>query len=244
VGVATDVEQLSSQLTAEMKCVVLCLTLVFGLAFAHDDMCCRLIHESGFSENFNETIAHAIHSMTVQGLQRFNPKATVNNRVPTVNMDRHSPEKVIPYAPEDPIGSAFSTSTMNTIDKILLAIGKDSDGLGPNWSPLERVVHKFHMWDVWNRVHQVFEGVVVHEPPSEEVCQCLMDTSHNGIYQAVKWVSDHYDSGTPITLLNRPIPKLTDAASWGIWRERLLWYYKETTLHDAAAFLYCATKDF
>ena len=227
-----------------MKCVVLVLVLAFGLARAHDDMCCKLLHETGLSENFNETIAHAVHSMTVQGLQLFNPRATENNQVPTVNMDRHSSEKVVPYAPNDFVGSAFSTLTMNSIDKILLGIGKDSDGLGPNWSPLERVVHKFHMWDVWNRVHQVYVESVVEEPPSNVVCNCLMDTANNGIYKAVKWVSDHYDSGTPITLLNRPIPKLTDAASWSIWRERLLWYYKDSSLHDAAVFLYCATKDF
>ena len=62
--------------------------------------------------------------------------------------------------------------------------------------------------------------------------------------QAVSWVSDHYDSGTPITLLNRPIPKLTDAESWDIWKYRLLYYYSDNALSDAAKFVYCATKDF
>lgn len=37
------------------------------------------------SKNFNETIAHTIHSMNVQGLRLFNPQATEDNRVPTVN---------------------------------------------------------------------------------------------------------------------------------------------------------------
>ena len=97
-----------------MKCVVLVLVLAFGLGRAHDDMCCKLLHETGLSENFNETIAHTVHSMTVQGLQLFNPRATENNQVPTVNMDRHSSEKVVPYAPNDFVGSAFSTALLRT----------------------------------------------------------------------------------------------------------------------------------
>ena len=110
-------------------------------------------------------------------------RATVDNRVPTVNMDRRSPQKVIPFAPEDNLGSDFKEMTMNTIDKILSNIGKDNDGLGPNWSPLERVVHKFHMWDVWYQVHEIFESKVLQNPPKPEVCSCLMDTGSNGIYQ-------------------------------------------------------------
>ncbi len=207
-------------------------------------MCPILLREQGFSTNFNETIAHAIHSMTVEGLQLFNPRATEKNSVPTVNMDRHSEVKVVPYAPEDRLGDAFFTPCMNTIDKILNNVGKDNDGLGSFWSPLERMVHKFHMWDVWMRVKETYQTKTLKNPPSDEVCDCLLDVHTNGIYDAVAWVSNHYDSGTPITLLNRPIPKLTDADSWQIWRERLLWYYKEGNLEDAASYIYCATKDF
>lgn len=226
---------------------VLLFLVAIGVATAvptQSRLCPILLREQGFSANFNETIAHAIHSMTVEGLQLFNPRATEQNTVPTVNMDRHSDEKVVPFAPEDRLGEAFFTPTMNTIDKILNNVGKDNDGLGPYWSPLERVVHKFHMWDVWMRLKKTYEESTVSNPPTDEVCDCLTDVKSNGIYDAVAWVSNHYDSGTPITLLNRPIPKLTDANSWMIWRERLLWYYNQNNLEDAASYIYCATKDF
>ena len=226
---------------------VLLLLAAIGLASAiptQSRLCPILLRENGFSSNFNETIAHAIHSMTVEGLQLFNSRATEDNSVPTVNMDRHSDTKVVPYAPEDRLGDAFFTPCMNSIDKILSNVGKDNDGLGAFWSPLERVVHKFHMWDVWMRIKHTYDTTTVKNPPSEDVCDCLLDVEGNGIYDAVAWVSNHYDSGTPITLLNRPIPKLTDADSWQVWRERLLWYYKEGNLNDAASYLYCATKNF
>lgn len=227
--------------------VVFVLAVLLGVAYSvptPERMCAALFRAEGFSTNYNETIAHTIHSMTVQGLQMFNPKATEKNTVPTVNMDRHSDDKVVRYAPNDMLGDDFTTSSMNTVDKILSNIGNDNDGLGSFWSPVERIAHKFHMLDVWTTVKEVFDSKVMLNPPSDTLCDCLLDVDNNGIYQAVAWVSNHYDSGTPITLLNRPIPKLTDASSWQVWKERLLWYYQDNNLMDAARYLYCATKDF
>uniref|UniRef100_A0A1X7UZW5 Uncharacterized protein n=1 Tax=Amphimedon queenslandica TaxID=400682 RepID=A0A1X7UZW5_AMPQE len=206
--------------------------------------CNQLLTSNGFSSNFNETIAHAIHSMTVEALKTFNPRATERNNVPTVNLDRSSSEKVLPYAPSKPVGDDFSTRSMNLIDSILGEIGNPNDGLGPMWSPVERIAHSFHMWDLWTRIHEVYEEKVQQQQPTDTICSCLLDTKTNGIYKAVQWVSDHYDVGTPITLLNRPIPKLTDESSWKVWKNRLLYYYDDKALFDAASYLYCATKSF
>jgi len=52
---------------------------------AAQSSCSELYASYDLSRNFNETIAHTIHSMNVQGLRLFNPQATENNRVPTVN---------------------------------------------------------------------------------------------------------------------------------------------------------------
>ncbi|XP_032233064.1 uncharacterized protein LOC116615510 [Nematostella vectensis] len=207
---------------------------------------CSDVYQSyDLSKNFNETIAHAIHSMTVQGLRLFNPRANPDNRVPTVNHDiKDAKHLVLPYAPDSPTGEDFSTDTMNIIDSVLSRIGKDDDGLGPNWSAVERVVHTFHMIDVWKTIKGVYDDTVALHPPQNFLCECLLDTHSNGIYRAVHWVAEHYKSGTPITLLNRPIPKLRDAKSWRVWKSRLLHYYKRPALYDASLFLYCATKDF
>ncbi len=81
----------------------------------------------------------------LQALQIFNSRATTNNKVPTVNLNVSDPILVVPYAPENPNGHNYITSTMNRIDEILSNVGLSNDGLGPYWSPLERVVHYFHM---------------------------------------------------------------------------------------------------
>ena len=56
---------------------------------------------------------------------------------------------------------------MNIIDHILSHIGMADDGLGPYWSPIERVAHNFHMWDLWYRILQEYETEVRNNPPKQ-----------------------------------------------------------------------------
>ncbi|XP_046341457.2 uncharacterized protein LOC124122415 [Haliotis rufescens] len=218
--------------------VILCVVAVAAATHAASIDCTKTLISGGMSKNFNETVAHAIHSMTVQGLRMFSKHASEDNNVPTVNHDLSGVKLVRPYAPNDLLGSDFRTHSMNTIDKILSNLGKPTDGLGDNWSPIERVVHNFHMWDLWTRILDVYK-TMEKTTPSDSVCRCLLDTRRNGIHKAVQWVADHYKTGTPITLLNRSIPKLADAASWAIWKDRLLHYYTLPALTDAATYLHC-----
>ena len=95
------------------------LAVVNGVSHSR---CSVKLREAGLSSNYNESIAHAIHSMTVQGLQLFNPRASEHNTIPTVNHNLHdkSGRKVIPYAPNDPLPSDYFDFTMNMIDKVCL----------------------------------------------------------------------------------------------------------------------------
>ena len=206
--------------------------------------CAMQLRAAGLSSNYNESIGHAIHSMTVQGLQLFNPRANELNRVPTVNHNLHDTAhgKVLMYAPNDPLPSDYFDFTMNMIDKILSMVGKSDDGLGAHWSSTERIVHKFHMHDLWLRLQK--EVRELSPKPSAPVCNCVLNVESNGILKAVQWIAEHYESGTPITLLDRPVPKLVDSDSWDFWKNDLLHYYTPEALHDAAVYLYCATKDF
>ena len=61
----------------------------------------------GMSSNFNETIAHAIHSLTLNELRKFNPEAKENNGVPVVNPRINDPtisNRVVSHAPSETIG--------------------------------------------------------------------------------------------------------------------------------------------
>lgn len=121
--------------------------------------CKEAFYKSGLSRNYNETIAHAIHSMTVEGLRMFDPSASEQNKIPTVNQDLSQEQKVLGFAPHFHTATDFATSTMNIIDKILSTVGNSKDGLGEHWSSVERIAHMFHMWDLWQKV-SYFSGMV------------------------------------------------------------------------------------
>ena len=112
----------------------LAVILLAGAASA----CTEVYRQFELSDNFNETVAHAIHSMTVQGLRIFNPRATEDNNIPTVNHNVLAEKKVVPNAPSDPTGHDFATPAMNLLDHVLSNVGAANDGLGPRWSSVER----------------------------------------------------------------------------------------------------------
>jgi hypothetical protein len=192
-------------------------------------------HKSGLSSRYWESIGHAIHSIDLQSLQMFNPEATEDNNIPTVNMNLKSSQKVLDHAPNNPLPTDFSTPEMNLIDRVLTRVGVSDDGLGAHWSPLERLVHNFHMKDLWNKIKPVHDSIEVNAA----VCKCLLNLEKSGVRMAVEWVANHYATGTPITLLDRPIPALNNAEDWKIWKARLLNYYTPEALYDAAYFLKC-----
>ena len=41
---------------------------------------------------------------------------------------------------------------MNIMNHVLSNLWENNDGLDPNWSPIERVIHEFHMWDMWKQI--------------------------------------------------------------------------------------------
>jgi len=212
------------------------------LALVSQSGCTSRLKEAGLSSRYNETIAHAIHSMTVEGLQLFNPAIGQVNHVPTVNNDLSNRNKmVLPWAPSDPWGNDFTMQTMNIFDQVLSKVGSTDDALGPHWTPVDRLVHAFHMQDLWMTIKIKSYPIVEANPPAEDVCVCLNDTKSNGIYNAVSWAADNYLTRPLLTLLNTGIPPLHDGSSWAVWKERLLYYYKEDALLDAAMYLYCAT---
>lgn len=61
------------------------------------------------SSRFNETIARALHSMTVEGLQLFDSIYVKYNSIPTINQDTASKEKILPYASPVLIMKVFET---------------------------------------------------------------------------------------------------------------------------------------
>jgi hypothetical protein len=104
-----------------MKAFIALFLVTLAVARAVPNTRCSMqLRRAGLSSNYNETIAHAIHSMTVQGLQLFNARANEQNTIPTVNHNLHSKDgiTVLMYAPNDPLPSDYFGFTMNMVDKV------------------------------------------------------------------------------------------------------------------------------
>ncbi len=197
--------------------------------------CGKLHPWAGLQENYYENVAHAVHSMNVPGLQRFNPRASVKNTVPTVNLNVSAPNKVppcrqqridpqflcfactilgvvaillyidifcwqvLPFAPDYPLLTDYKTFSMQLVDTLMSHVGVSDDGLGPAWSPVERIAHAFHMIDLWEKILPEFESVRKFHPTSQEVCDCLLDVEANG----VKVRASHSKKTSPQKMSNR-----------------------------------------
>lgn len=150
--------------------------------------------------------------------------------------------------------TSFSTDAMNVIDRVLSSIGTKTDLLNESWTPLERVVHAFHMRDLWAKLKPVFDSITV----DDDACDCLSHISTSGIknglenmaeqmvhpysgrYEYIKDLkSTPYANGDHFTLADRQVPPLTDAETWKRWKEDLKFYYGEASLRDVAYFLRC-----
>ena len=113
-----------------MLLIVCVLGLTIAGASAQTVNCAKALPGSRLSARYNETIAHAVHSMTVAGLRLFSDKAAAVNFVPTVNQDLSHVKSVLDHAPEVALGNDFNTLSMNIIDNILSSLGNEKDGLG------------------------------------------------------------------------------------------------------------------
>merc|ERR1712166_629066 len=184
------------------------------------DMCGSHLKDAGVSTRFDETVAHAIHSITANELMKFSKDVTPDNGIPTVNraISLEPSEKVLPNAPHVEVPHDFVTEAMNLFDLTL--------------------THAFHMRDLWGKVRLQYTTIT---NVTDTACDCLLNTKDNGIHARLEWIAQEYTHNTPISLheWGSKIPKLT-LATWPEWKKRLSYYYDPQSVKDAAVYLACA----
>ena len=135
---------------------------------------------------FNDSVAHGIHSITVEQINSFfNGKVTEYNNVPTTNVNLYGDERVLHYAPRAYAHAnnkpKFLTPTMNMID-FILSNNDDTHGfLISGASSLEKLVHSAHMEEVYARTKIVYENIISNPPKDPRLCNCVTDENNNGI---------------------------------------------------------------
>jgi hypothetical protein len=144
-----------------------------------------VLAEGGASDRFGSNVGHSIHSITVQHLQEFEPNVTVNNTIPTVDMDLRAEWPIRLNAPDMAGSSLFKTNAMQTLDQTLSHMdNKDYDV--KYFTILERIVHTFHMQEVWFMSREYY-NVLKKSPPSTSFCRCARDVDNNNVMKMLRF---------------------------------------------------------
>lgn len=148
------------------------------------DTCKEDIASSRLSPTFFNSIAHALHSITVEDLQfYFNANANETNNIPTVNQDRLSDDAILNHAPKS--GSEFRSQAMKTMDMVLSHM--DEKMWGPkNYNTLEKIIHAFHMQEMWSESSVIYKEMLKEPPTEVSLCSCLKDVEHNGVFHELR----------------------------------------------------------
>jgi len=126
-------------------------------------------------------IAHSIHSLTLNMIRvYFNPNATAENGIPTVNLNRSEQNHLHENAvfvnltnSMDDYGPFFS------LDLILSNMDDSVYGI-KNTNIMDRIAHAMHMHHMWEHASKMYKDLV-ENPPESNTCTCLMDTHKEAI---------------------------------------------------------------
>jgi len=145
-------------------------------------VCDGIMADAGLTPSFAQSVAHRCHSLTLEDLRfYFQPEATEDNPIPTVNMDLSSQERVLPNAPLYGYDTAFCSVEMRHLDQVLRNMDRSEFGI-KNYSILEQVAHVYHMGELWSRAKLHYDALSLL-PPTEGVCECVRDMEQNGVIQ-------------------------------------------------------------
>lgn len=143
--------------------------------------CPNILDAAGVSQMFAPMIAHSIHSLTLEDIRYFfEEDATVENGIPTVNMDLTSEKRVLLNAPLAGYDDDFSTMTMKTFDLVMRNMNRTWWGI-TNYNTLEKLTHAFHMAEVWDRTAEEYKLVKQLLDPESEICECITDVENNDV---------------------------------------------------------------
>jgi len=198
--------------------------------------CGKLMQAAGTTAQFDQNVAHAIHSMSLETLRKFEPSVSDNNLVTNLN-------KLVPSSSTHNIQFsnlskssplAFATDGMRLLNSLFDKMDTKTD----IELTLIQVLHAFHMEEMGAQIFPVYQRLqskrqVFNNPWL--VCQCATDVDNNGITKALREYpelsSAYYRSPTAAsgkTVWNNFMKNLSPVSSYA---------------YDAGLFLYCALKD-
>jgi len=154
-----------------------------------NDSCAEILAAANVTGRFAVAVAHGIHDITVEDLREFKGDVPcAGNGVPTVNRDLRSESAVLPSAPcLDDGDSPFATPAMRVVDAALTRMDDMNYDIGTT-SGLQRLVHAFHMREVWALASAQYQALAA-DPPGRAACACALDVDGNGVLEELRLIA-------------------------------------------------------
>lgn len=154
-----------------------------------NDSCAEILAAANVTGRFAVAVAHGIHDITVEDLREFKGDVPcAGNGVPTVNRDLRSESAVLPSAPcLDDGDSPFATPAMRVVDAALTRMDDMNYDIGTT-SGLQRLLHAFHMREVWALASAQYQALAA-DPPGRAACACALDVDGNRVLEELRLIA-------------------------------------------------------
>jgi len=229
--------------------------------------CAELLAAANVTGRFAVVVAHGIHDITVEDLREFTGDVPcTGNGVPTVNRDLRSESAVLPSAPcLDDGDSPFATPSMRVVDAALTRMDDMNYDIGTT-SGLQRLVHAFHMREVWALAAAQYQALAA-DPPGRAACACALDVDGNGVLEELRLIASSLRSAQMASSRKSPsgygrrrriwifgamtsslrpgtadllgLGRMRSAADWAMWKATMAEQMALCDTRDLAVFLYC-----
>jgi hypothetical protein len=237
--------------------VLFLFLLVLSLVNSDSEKNCSILLPPRFGEN----VAHGIHSLTLGDLQEFDP--AWNKSIPTINLNLTQEDAILWQVPPS-YHSPFTTLAMQTLDHVLSHM-EDPNYDIKCYSPIERLVHAFHMKEVWSMAKIHYHHLVHNAPENDlSLCSCALDIENNEwnrILLSLRFIAlairepelvygrthaRYYLPAVPeqpekmVLSPDHFLPSIVNEQSWLIWKTEFL--KMDTQAHQhLALYLYCVS---
>ena len=157
------------------------------------ESCCELMSNAGLQlESYNLSVAHGIHSITVEQLNYyFDGDVDAENDIPTTNSDLSSEEGVLPSAPQINKDASILTPSMMMLDFIMTNNDEIDSFLIKGLSSLEKLAHAAHMQELYARTKIEYDNILSNPPGDNGLCDCITDEENNGILERLEFISEY-----------------------------------------------------
>ena len=169
-----------------MKVSLLFLFLCcFSIYLSDDHACEETLSDNCIDGDFPRSIAHGIHSLTLQDLRYyFDENAPTDNMIPSINFDLSSPDLLFDSAPFLQLNNSFKTPAMNSVDHIL-SNWESKNFMMTHGSVLEKLVHNLHMYETLSMSGKIYKKIVKKlkkknmKEKIDGICSCIQkEDSH------------------------------------------------------------------